>query len=405
MTALAIDPAARPATAGWGSPRPAAGSGAPTTRSPPTSQWIAPPDDLPTTAFGSLYFDAAARRALRRLGRAERLERLRGRPRPVQVDRLRRHRGRWCRAARRWRPTARSARSRSTRATPTRSTSARRSPATAPRRSTAGGGRRRTRRRSASTARPTAAQTLHARAGPRPTRRRRTRPPPETGLDFFAGRGLEAAVDPNHPDQLYAAVFGYGALAGRPVGRRPDLGAGLPHDEPERLHRPGRVHRRLGRRRDRVRLRRPRRRRRGSSSATPPTTGRSTATTRRRRRGPGATTTRSSATRRAPAAERPDGRHFNNGDGWIELSSADPADPGFAVYNYCQNGQCSYDSLVAHPPGSAPARSGTWRSMNYDELKVYDRYGLGAPPRSNGRAVIRSTNAGGAVRGERPGRT
>ena len=52
------------------------------------------------------------------------------------------------------------------------------------------------------------------------------------------------------------------------------------------------------RRRDRVRLRRPRRRTRGSSSATPPTTGRSTATTRPRRRGRGATTTRrrSSAT-------------------------------------------------------------------------------------------------------------
>ncbi len=83
--------------------------------------------------------------------------------------------------------------------------------------------------------------------------------------------------------------------------------------------------------------------------------------------------------------------------GWVELSSADPADPGFAVYNYCQNGQCSYDSLVAHPPGSGPGTVWYLGSMNYDELKVYDRFGAGAPPRSNGRAVIRSTNAGGAV--------
>jgi hypothetical protein len=35
--------------------------------------------------------------------------------------------------------------------------------------------------------------------------------------------------------------------------------------------------------------------------------------------------------------------------------------------------------------------------MNYDELKVYDRFGLGVPPRSNGRALVRSTNGGGSV--------
>ncbi len=93
------------------------------------------------------------------------------------------------------------------------------------------------------------------------------------------------------------------------------------------------------------------------------------------------------------------GDTFNTGSGFAEMSSDDPADPGFAVYNYCQNGQCSYDSLVAHPPGSPASDVWYLGSMNYDELKVYDRDGFGAPPRSNGRAVIRSTNAGGAVPG------
>ena len=81
------------------------------------------------------------------------------------------------------------------------------------------------------------------------------------------------------------------------------------------------------------------------------------------------------------------------------MSSPDPTDKGFGVYDYCQNGQCSYDSLVAHPPGSGPGTVWYIGSMNYDELKVYDRDGLGAPPRSNGRALVRSTNAGVADAG------
>jgi hypothetical protein len=92
-----------------------------------------------------------------------------------------------------------------------------------------------------------------------------------------------------------------------------------------------------------------------------------------------------------PAGD-PLGDTFNTGNGFVELSSSDPADPGFAVYNYCQNGQCSYDSLVAHPPGSGPGTAWYIGSMNYDELKAYDRDGLGVPPRSNGRALVRTTN-------------
>ena len=82
--------------------------------------------------------------------------------------------------------------------------------------------------------------------------------------------------------------------------------------------------------------------------------------------------------------------------GYVQLSSEDPTKNGFAAYGWCQNGQCGYDSFVVHPPDSSAGTVWYGGSMNYDELKVYDRFGTGLPPRSNGRAVIRSTNAGAA---------
>jgi hypothetical protein len=80
--------------------------------------------------------------------------------------------------------------------------------------------------------------------------------------------------------------------------------------------------------------------------------------------------------------------------GYVQLSSDDPAKNGFAVYDYCQNAQCGYDSFVAHPPGADAGTVWYGGSMNYDELPAYDQFGTGGPPRSNGRAVIRSTDAG-----------
>lgn len=79
--------------------------------------------------------------------------------------------------------------------------------------------------------------------------------------------------------------------------------------------------------------------------------------------------------------------------GWTMLSNPTNGTSGFGVYGFCQNGQCGYDEFVAHPPG-APAHT-VWYggSMNYDELPAYDQFGTGAPQRSNGRAVVRSTNA------------
>ena len=75
-----------------------------------------------------------------------------------------------------------------------------------------------------------------------------------------------------------------------------------------------------------------------------------------------------------------------NNEGWISLSSATNGDPGFASYGFCE-GQCWYDIFVASPPGK-PDTVWIGGSMNYDEIFGFE------PPRSNGRAVMRSTDAG-----------
>src|SRR4051812_33502892 len=72
---------------------------------------------------------------------------------------------------------------------------------------------------------------------------------------------------------------------------------------------------------------------------------------------------------------------------WRKLSSPNPASPGFSSYNYCQT-QCGYDSGVYADP-SDPDTVILIGSMNYDELQVF-----GGNQRTNGRAVIRSTDAG-----------
>ena len=75
-----------------------------------------------------------------------------------------------------------------------------------------------------------------------------------------------------------------------------------------------------------------------------------------------------------------DGTH--NTAAWKVLTSSDRTNPYYATFNYC-TGQCVYDNLVVSPPGHP------------DEVYVggsyqYGEYGL----RSNGRAVVRSTDAG-----------
>lgn len=74
--------------------------------------------------------------------------------------------------------------------------------------------------------------------------------------------------------------------------------------------------------------------------------------------------------------------------GWTKLSDPTPGTPGFASYNFCSE-QCSYDMFVASPRG-APDMVWLGGQMQYDELIAF-----GSPaPRSNGRAVQRSGDAG-----------
>lgn len=62
---------------------------------------------------------------------------------------------------------------------------------------------------------------------------------------------------------------------------------------------------------------------------------------------------------------------------------------GYSSFNFCQNGQCLYDMFVVADP-SDPDVVWLGGAMAYDELADW-----GSPmPRSNGRAVVRSTDAG-----------
>src|SRR3954447_3717137 len=88
------------------------------------------------------------------------------------------------------------------------------------------------------------------------------------------------------------------------------------------------------------------------------------------------------------------GELLGDGDnaGWTKLSSSQNGTNGYLADYYCQNGQCGYDDFVVSPP-NRPNQLWLGGSMNYDELPLYG----GQPPRSNGRAVIRSTNAGASA--------
>jgi hypothetical protein len=76
----------------------------------------------------------------------------------------------------------------------------------------------------------------------------------------------------------------------------------------------------------------------------------------------------------------------NGNGGWTLLSNPGNGQQGFDSYNFCQ-GQCEYDMFVVTPPGH-PDTVYIGGSMNYDEI-----FGT-VPPRSNGRAVMRSVTAG-----------
>jgi hypothetical protein len=70
---------------------------------------------------------------------------------------------------------------------------------------------------------------------------------------------------------------------------------------------------------------------------------------------------------------------------WTTLSSTSKSSTGYDSYNFCQ-GQCYYDMVVTTPVGQ-PDTVVLSGSMNYNEIFT-------AHQPSNGRAIIRSTNAG-----------
>jgi hypothetical protein len=196
-----------------------------------------------------------------------------------------------------------------------------------------------------------------------------TDPAAGTGADWFQGGVNRVEIDPNDPTKIYAAVFGYG------LWRSDNSGATWSQiyhtfnqtnfDDEEN---PG------------------------------DTTGDRTefdlvdlGATTRAFLGDGSDDLGESRAFRNDAAGAivgsPTGAYDNAG--WIELSSEDEGSNGFAAFNFCQ-GQCGYDMFVVSPPGK-PDEVWLGGSMNYDELPAY----AGSPPRSNGRAVIRSTDASG----------
>ncbi len=85
--------------------------------------------------------------------------------------------------------------------------------------------------------------------------------------------------------------------------------------------------------------------------------------------------------------------------GWTKLSSPTNGTPGFAAYQLCQS-QCDYDLFVSVDPTNPDV---VWfgGSMVYSEIRpLQDSSLVGqAPWRSNGRSVMRSTNAGVSLDG------
>jgi hypothetical protein len=77
-----------------------------------------------------------------------------------------------------------------------------------------------------------------------------------------------------------------------------------------------------------------------------------------------------------------------NMNDWQKLSSKNNGTAGYTSYNYCQNGQCGYDDFVEVDP-TDPDVVWLGGSMAYDELPT-----PGQITRSNGRAVVRSTDGG-----------
>jgi hypothetical protein len=97
------------------------------------------------------------------------------------------------------------------------------------------------------------------------------------------------------------------------------------------------------------------------------------------------------------AAGSPRSRAFRSDDVaagtpvFIDLTSSNPADPGFATFNYC-TGQCWYDNAVI-TPGGRPDEVYIIGSFEYAELQTGQVFQQGSGI-SNARAVLFSNTAG-----------
>lgn len=75
--------------------------------------------------------------------------------------------------------------------------------------------------------------------------------------------------------------------------------------------------------------------------------------------------------------------------GWLDLTSPTPDTPGYSSFGFCDP-QCSYDNYVYVPPGAGPDTVYLSGSNQYNE----NNFGPDPRGRSNGRAVVVSTDAG-----------
>ena len=170
---------------------------------------------------------------------------------------------------------------------------------------------------------------------------------------FGSGRGVNhVEVDPNTASTIYAAAFGKG------IFRSPVTGSNW-----DKIFNPGAT---------------------SSSGRTEFAATALDATHTRVYVGDGANSSTLTAFYRSDNATRPVSELFDGTSnvGWKNLTSSDRTNPYYATFNYC-TGQCWYDNFVVTPPGH-PDEVFLGGSYQYGE------YGF----RSNGRAVLRSTNAG-----------
>jgi hypothetical protein len=181
-----------------------------------------------------------------------------------------------------------------------------------------------------------------------------------TAYGPFYGGVLQVALDPNDAGTVYVGALGVGLLRSSPAidgdgAFRLVFATGQPNDA---FNRPAFALADRGRGKTRIYL------------------------------GDSIDATGESMLYRVDDARVPSAQLFNGSTnaGWTSLSSAVNGTPGFASYGFCQ-GQCFYDIFVASPPGQ-PDTVWIGGSMNYDEIFGY------VPPRSNGRAVMRSKDAG-----------